>query len=119
MTRILVVDDESDARFLLRYEFERAGYEVSEAEHGLAALTSILESAPDVVVTDMMMPVMDGVELIRWLRADPRTARIPIFCVSGNHDLAIGADIALDKYGDLSDLVPMTQALLDKGHETR
>jgi CheY-like chemotaxis protein len=119
VTKILVVDDESDSRYLLRREFERAGYDVGEAEHGAAALAAISASAPALVVTDIMMPVMDGVELIRRLRTDPHTAGIPILCVSGNYDLAAGADLALDKYGDLSGLLPAVQALLDKGSDQR
>lgn len=119
VARILVVDDEPDARYLLRHAFERAGHVVSEAAHGLSALAAIAVSAQDLVVTDMMMPVMGGVDLIRTLRADPRTADIPIVCVSGNHDLAIGADLSFDKYGDLTDLVARTEALLNEGRDPR
>jgi CheY-like chemotaxis protein len=119
VARILVVDDEPDARFLLRYAFERAGYEVSEATDGAAALVAIAASRPALVVTDMMMPTMNGAELIRHLRADPDTAGIPILCVSGNRELAVGADLALDKFGDLSDLIPLTEALLAKGRDSR
>ena len=119
MAKILVVDDEPDARFLLRYAFERAGHEVSEAANGQAALQAIADSRPDLVVTDVMMPVMDGVELIRRLRANPDTAHIPILCVSGNRELASEADLALDKFGDLSNLIPLTVGLIDKGRDPR
>lgn len=119
VSSVLVVDDEPDDRYLLRYAFERAGYEVSEAAHGLAAIAAIELSVPDLVVTDMMMPIMDGPELIRWLRADIRFASIPIICVSGNSDLAVGADIILDKYGDLSDLMPLADTLLSEGRDSR
>jgi CheY-like chemotaxis protein len=76
VSRILVVDDEPDQRFLLRRIFERAGHEVSDATDGAAALRAVRESAPDLVVTDMMMPVMSGVELVRCLRGDPATAMV-------------------------------------------
>jgi CheY-like chemotaxis protein len=115
VARILVVDDEPDARYLLRYAFERAGHEVSEATDGAAALEAIAASRPALVVTDMMMPTMNGAELIRCLRCDPDTAGIPILCISGNQELAIGADLTLDKFGDLSDLIPLTEDLLAKG----
>ena len=92
MARILVVDDEPDERFLLRRLFERAGHEVTEAADGAAALAIARESLPDLVVTDMRMPVMDGAELIRRLRADPATAGIPILASTGDTDLARGAD---------------------------
>ena len=72
MSRILVVDDEPDERFLLRRMFEREGYEVLDACDGAAALAIVRESPPDLILTDMMMPVMDGAELIRRLRERPR-----------------------------------------------
>ena len=97
MARILVVDDEPDLRFILRRFFERAGHEVVEAGHGQAALDLVVVSRPDLVVTDMMMPVMGGVELITRLRGDPLTATIPIMAVSGDSDLAGEADAVLAK----------------------
>jgi CheY-like chemotaxis protein len=81
---ILVVDDESSMRFLLRMILESAGYEVVEAPHGAAALERAKESPPDLVVTDLMMPVMNGRDLVGRLRADPETARIPILLISAN-----------------------------------
>jgi CheY-like chemotaxis protein len=72
--RILVVDDDPSIRFLLRMIFESSGYEVSDAQHGVAALVRIMDALPDLVVTDMMMPVMDGRALIKNLRGNPRTA---------------------------------------------
>ena len=84
MPRILVVDDEPDQRFLLRRIFERAGHEVTDAGDGAAALRAVRESPPDLVVTDMMMPVMGGAELIRRLRSEPATAGIPILAASGD-----------------------------------
>ena len=87
MSTILVVDDEPDQRFLLRRIFERAGHEVSDASNGAAALQAVRASAPDLVVTDVMMPVMDGVELIRCLRGDPATADIPVLAASGDTHL--------------------------------
>ena len=95
--RILVVDDEPDLRFILRRIFEKAGHEVADAGHGAAALECVRGSLPELVVTDMMMPVMDGHELIRRLRADPATAQIPILAVTGNAELADAADALLPK----------------------
>ena len=69
--------------------------EVMTAGHGAAALESVPGFPPDLVVTDMMMPVMDGAELIRRLRADPNTARIPILAATADIELAGGADAAL------------------------
>jgi CheY-like chemotaxis protein len=68
VARILAVDDEPAQRFALRRIFERAGYEVTDAGDGAAALRTVRDSPPDLVVTDMMMPVMDGKELIKRLQ---------------------------------------------------
>jgi CheY-like chemotaxis protein len=115
VSRILVVDDEPDQRFLLRRILQRAGYEVSEANDGAAALRAVRESAPDLVVTDVMMPVMNGVELIRCLREDPATARIPILAASGDTHLAGAADAALAKPYEWRDLLTLVAALLKEG----
>ena len=71
--------------------FEKAGYEVAEAGNGQAALDVMLgQDLPDIVTTDLMMPVMGGNELIRRLRKDPRTALIPIVVISANAGAAEG-----------------------------
>jgi CheY-like chemotaxis protein len=85
MSVILVVDDDSATRLLVRAILEIAGHEVIEAPHGSAALELITpQSLPDVVVTDLTMPILDGKELIAQLRSGPVTAKIPIVVVSGN-----------------------------------
>lgn len=119
MHRILVVDDEPDQRFLLRRIFERAGHQVSDACDGAAALKAVQESPPDLVVTDIMMPVMDGVEFIRRLRGDPATAGIPILAASGDTNLAGAADAVLEKPYDDHSLVTIVNSLLEKGREVR
>jgi len=82
---VLVVDDDSATRFMVRSILETAGHEVIEAPHGSAALHLISPQAlPDLVVTDLSMPILDGKELIAQLRSAAATARIPIVVVSGN-----------------------------------
>jgi CheY-like chemotaxis protein len=115
VSRILVVDDEPDQRFLLRRILERAGHEVSDAGDGAAALRAVRESAPDLVVTDVMMPVMDGVELIRCLRGDPATAHIPVLAASGDAQLAGAADAVVSKPYVWLHLVAVANALLKEG----
>lgn len=119
MARILVVDDEPDQRALLRRIFERAGHEVRDAGHGAAALAAVRQSAPDLVVTDMMMPVMDGPELILRLRAEPTTAGIPILAASGDGDLAGGADAIVAKPYAWRRLIEAADGLLEKGSGLR
>jgi len=112
--RILVVDDEPDQRFMLRRIFERAGHDVTEAGDGAAALRAVRESAPDLVVTDIMMPVMDGVEFIRRLRGDPVTAAIPILAASGDVNLAGQADACVPKPYSWQHLLTVADTLLKK-----
>ncbi|MFI7541999.1 response regulator [Actinoplanes sp. NPDC049599] len=119
MSRILVVDDEPDLRYIMRRVFERAGHEVIDAGHGAAALEVVSGPLPDLVVTDMMMPVMDGAELIRRLRADPRTARIPILAATSNAQLAAGADAVLTKPYQPSQLLAAATALLARKADPR
>ena len=113
--RILVVDDDPSVRFLLRMIFESSGYDVTEAQNGVAALILIVDATPDLVVTDMMMPVMDGGELIKRLKSEPRTARLPILAVSGNpeaRESAGAADAVMGKPFDRSALLAAVSSLL-------
>lgn len=84
--RLLVVDDEPD--LLASYEIILAaeGFEVCTASNGKAALEKVGVFRPDVIVTDWMMPLMDGVELITRLRGRPDTGRIPIIMTSAAGD---------------------------------
>jgi two-component system chemotaxis response regulator CheY len=119
LSKILVVDDEPAHRFLLRRIFERAGHVVSDAGDGAAALRAVADSRPDLVVTDMMMPVMDGAELIRRLRCEPATAGIPILAASGDPNLAVGADAVCTKPYSWRHLVEVADALLREGRDLR
>jgi two-component system, chemotaxis family, chemotaxis protein CheY len=117
--RVLVVDDEADLRFILRRCFDRAGYDVLEAGDGAAALRSVQEVRPDLVVTDLVMPVMDGFELIRRLRADPVTADIPIIVVSSNWTMASGADAAVGKPFEVRDVLELAKDLIKNGSDAQ
>jgi CheY-like chemotaxis protein len=89
LTRILIVDDDPSIRFVLRLILEHEGYEVIEAGQGQEALEMLRsDPLPDLVVTDLMMPILTGMELIQRLRADLRTAALPIVVVSGNPEHA-------------------------------
>lgn len=82
--RVLVIDDEPAVRFVLRVILELHQYEVVEAGQGVEALARLGEQRVDLVVTDFMMPVMDGGELIDRIRADPGLADIPILMISAS-----------------------------------
>ena len=116
--RILVVDDDPDVRMLFKVILESGGYQVSEARHGVGALILIRESIPDLVITDMLMPAMDGRELIARLRAETRTADLPILAVSGYPgaiEAVTGADAVLKKPIDRADLLATVESLIERG----
>jgi CheY-like chemotaxis protein len=111
---ILIVDDESSIRFFHRRILESAGFEVLEAEHGAAALERAKQSPPDLVVTDLMMPVMTGQELIERLRTDPATAGIPIVVASANPRSALAeADAVLWKPFAADELLSAARSLTE------
>jgi pilus assembly protein CpaE len=97
--RILFVDDEEQIRKLLSTWLARHGYEVSLANDGWEALKSIRAKAPDLVITDVNMPNMNGLELTRRMRADHRTARIPVVMLSARKQ----ADDVLTGYAEGAD----------------
>ena len=80
---VLVVDDEWRTREMLRMFLELEGYEVFEAEDGLDAIEKASLYNPDVMVLDVMMPRMDGITACKNLRADKKTADLPIIMLSG------------------------------------
>ncbi len=80
--RVLVVDDQDTNRLMLRDLLESQGHDVSEAVDGTAALKSIADATPDVVLLDVGMPGMDGFEVCRRIKAEPSTASIPVLLVT-------------------------------------
>jgi two-component system alkaline phosphatase synthesis response regulator PhoP len=84
--KVLVVDDEPEILDLLRYNFSKKGLEVAVALNGEDALDKIDADPPQVIVLDIMMPVMNGIELCRKLRADDRYRNIPVLFLSASSD---------------------------------
>ena len=78
MSSILIVDDDESIRELLRMHLASAGYEVSVAEDAIAAGYMVLRSPPDLIISDVNMPHMDGFEFIAALKADTTLPRIPV-----------------------------------------
>ncbi len=110
---ILIVDDEPDVLFLLRLTLEHAGYRVEEALHGAAALEAIRRLRPDLIITDLMMPVIDGRELIQRLRQEAATATLPIMLLSASPDDRSGADRVMRKPFDPRQLMRAIQDLVE------
>ncbi len=78
MTRVFVVDDDPVVCRLARFILERAGYEVRLLQDGQEALEALEQSAPDILITDLMMPRMDGMTLLRHIRANVRWVALPV-----------------------------------------
>lgn len=95
---ILIVDDEKEIRELLRLYIEKDGYRVIQAENGLEAMKAAAATRIDLAVIDIMMPELDGYELIKGLR---QRSNLPILIVSAkteNHEKILGLDLGADDY---------------------
>ena len=99
--RILVVDDEPDILELIRYNLTRNNYDVTGVVSGEEAFASVRMSPPDLVVLDLMLPGVDGLEVCRRLKNDARTAAIPVIILSAKGeeaDVVTGLELGADDY---------------------
>ena len=99
--RILVVEDEADIRNLVRYNLEQEGYAVSEASDGEQGLASARKLRPHLVVLDLMLPGMNGLEVCRVLRGEEKTAKLPVVMLTARAtevDKVLGLEIGADDY---------------------
>ena len=85
--RVMVVDDYPDAREMYSEYLEYCGFDVVQAANGMEALQRAIETSPDIILMDLSLPVMDGWEATRRLKADKRTANSPVVALTG-HALA-------------------------------
>ena len=90
---MLVVEDDPDIRQAMAELLEDDGYECMLAEHGLDALEALQRRTPSLVLIDLLMPVMNGVELIRRLRSDVRWSKLPIIVMTAEGQRIIGVDL--------------------------
>jgi DNA-binding response OmpR family regulator len=119
VARVLVVEDEADTREALRRALAAAGHAVDTVEHGSAGLSALLAEPFDVVILDLRMPIMDGVELLKVIRSYTRwrdTAVVIVTAVSDDNELSRVAPynvsrIFLKANYHLSDLVDYVNAL--------
>lgn len=81
--RVLVVDDEPTVRGFVEFSLRGAKFDVTQASSGAAALAAIRSSPPDLVLLDIRLPGMDGVEVLRQLRAAPATKSLPVIFLTG------------------------------------
>jgi two-component system cell cycle response regulator DivK len=121
--RVLLVDDYPDAREMYAEYLDFSGFEVIEAANGMEALQRAADTTPDIILMDLSLPVMDGWEATRRLKADARTAHIPVVALTG-HALAgisegakkAGCDAFVIKPCLPEDLVKEIRKVLEESH---
>ncbi len=99
--KILVVDDEPDAAELVEFNLKQAGYDVVTAADGAEAIRKARSAAPALVVLDLMLPEIDGLEVCKLLRRDPATATVPIIMLTAKAaeiDRVLGLELGADDY---------------------
>ena len=99
--KILVVDDEPSIVRLMEFILARQGHEMLVAVNGEEALEKVHANRPDLVLLDIMMPRIDGYEVARTLRADPKTSELPIIMLSAKaqeEDIQKGIDVGVNEY---------------------
>jgi len=99
--KILVVDDEPDALDLIEFNLRAAGLEVITAADGAEAVKKVKDQQPNLVVLDLMLPEIDGLEVCRLLRRNPATARLPILMLTAKAtelDRVLGLELGADDY---------------------
>ncbi len=121
LIKILIVDDEAGVRELLKDALKLAGFETQVANDGMSALTALRSYAPDIMIIDINMPLMDGFELVERLRKNGND--VPVLMLSARADrvditrgLTIGADDYVVKPFGLEELVLRLKAILRRSH---
>ena len=124
--RVLVVDDDPDIVQFVSVNLELEGYEVSSATDGKEALASITADAPDLVILDIMMPEMDGLAVLRRMRAHPTSANVPVIVLTAKalpqdriRGLELGADDYISKPFELDELLVRVRTVLQRAKAMR
>jgi two-component system cell cycle response regulator DivK len=101
--RILVVEDQEDNRRILRDLLTSADFEIMEAENGEEALTAAAKQRPDLILMDLQLPIMDGYEATRRIKADPTLTHVPVIAVTS---YSLSGDKAKARAAGCDDFVP-------------
>ena len=120
--KIVIVEDEADILEVIEYNLRREGYHVMSSRDGVEGLQLIRREAPDLVLLDLMLPGLDGIEVCRKLKADSLTALIPIIMVTAKGEeidivlgLGVGADDYVPKPFSPKELLARVRAVLRRG----
>jgi DNA-binding response OmpR family regulator len=121
--KIVVVEDEPDILEVLTYNLTREGFDVTSAADGAAGLRLVQQTVPDLVLLDLMLPGMDGLDICRYLNSGSRTKHIPIIMVTAKGEesdvvlgLGIGADDYVTKPFSPRELIARVKAVLRRGN---
>jgi len=101
MSRILIIEDEDDIARLLEFNLVREGFDVQKADTGHKGLTVAQQQLPDLILLDLMLPELNGLEVCRRLKANPKTARIPLIMLTAKGeeaDVVTGLELGADDY---------------------
>jgi PAS domain S-box-containing protein len=125
--KVLIVDDNDQSLYLLRTQLEHAGHEVWPAGDGAEALAVAGKQAPDAIITDILMPRLDGFALCRAVRESPTLAGVPVLLYSATYSdakdrafgLSVGADRFLEKPTEIDDLLRELETAVQERREGR
>ena len=98
---ILIIEDEADIRELIRYNLEREGYKIAESPSAEEAIGFLKKTLPDLILLDLMLPGTDGFAFCRALKAEERTAKVPVIMVTARDedaDIVAGLEVGADDY---------------------
>jgi two-component system phosphate regulon response regulator PhoB len=125
MSLILIVEDEADLQQVLAYNLRQAGHEVLTANSGEAALALVRQRAPDLMVLDLMLPGVTGIEVCRLIKSDPATRQVAVLILTAKGaeiDRVVGFELGADDYVvkpfSVRELGLRIQAILRRGHES-
>ncbi|MBW4420548.1 MAG: response regulator [Myxacorys californica WJT36-NPBG1] len=123
MNSVLIVDDSVTVREMIADQLRQIGFEVAVAADGVDAIAQLQTSLPDLVITDIIMPRMNGYELCRWIKSDPRTHSIPVMMCSIKSEefdrywgIKQGADAYVTKPCPPNEMMNAIQVLLNQRH---
>ncbi|MFU8795165.1 MAG: winged helix-turn-helix domain-containing protein [Dethiobacteria bacterium] len=124
--KILVVEDEEDILRLLVFNLEKEGYKVVSSSNGAEALGIAIDTPPDLLILDIMLPEIDGLEVCRRLRSNALTVNVPILMLSARKEefdkvlgLELGADDYMEKPFSVRELVARVRAMLRRQEQSR
>jgi two-component system, OmpR family, alkaline phosphatase synthesis response regulator PhoP len=121
--KIIIVEDDPDISEILQYNLEQENYEVTLFDNGKKALDAIIDSPPDIVLLDLMLPGMNGLDIARSIRKNEPTANLPIIMITARseemdvlHGLELGADDYITKPFRPREVIARVKALLRRHH---